>query len=123
MSSSAPQRGPLPSEPPDRGGADGSGPPKPLTDPADLFHLLTKMFSSFVLFWLTVFWIVKTSTERDQKLVPGYIALTVTTGLLSLFVQRGTMKLWRRLREERAAAEVERDAALAARTAGQEERT
>lgn len=82
---------------------------KPLTDPADLFQLLGRMLASTVLFCLTVFWILHTSIDHDPKNLARNYTLTVTTAIISLMVQRATIKLWRRLRDERAEAEALRE--------------
>jgi hypothetical protein len=72
---------------------------KPLTDPADLITLLGRFMACGVLFILTV-----------VALCMRYFTLGIGMALFSLFWQRATLKMYRRLRDERAAAEADRAA-------------
>ncbi len=79
-----------------------SPPPyKPLTDPVDLITLLGRGVICLVLAALTI-----------VLLVRQVFAFALFVGIVSLVVQRMTYKLWKRLRDERIAAQ----AALAAET-------
>ena len=84
----APQTPPLSSR------AQTSTPYKPLTDPAELFTLLGRMVICMVLVALTI-----------VLLVQHQIAFALFVGGISIFVQRLTIKMWRRMRDERQAAE------------------
>ena len=81
-------------------------PYKPLTDPAELLTLLGRVVICFVLAALTI-----------SLLVKQQIAFALFVGAISLFVQRITIKMWRRMRDERQEAE----AALLARAASKGE--
>ena len=67
---------------------------KPLTDPADLFTLLGRMVICLVLACLTVVLLIRQA-----------FGFALFVGAISIFVQRITIKMWRRLRDERLAAE------------------
>ena len=69
-------------------------PAKPLTDPAELFTLLGRMVICCVLAALTV-----------ALLLKQQIAYALFVGAISIFVQRITIKMWRRMRDERMEAE------------------
>lgn len=90
---------------------------KPLTDPADLMQLLGRMLASTVLFCLTIFWILRTVLDHNVK----NVTMLTTTGIISLMLQRATVKLWRRLRDERMEAEAARAAEKAAAASVPEE--
>lgn len=79
---------------------------KPLTDPAELFTLLGRMVICLVLATLTV-----------ALLMRRAVPFALFVGAISIFVQRITIKQWRRMRDERMEAETEAlraEAALAA---------
>lgn len=69
-------------------------PTKPLTDPAELFTLLGRMVICFVLAALTV-----------ALLMRQAVAFALFVGAISIFVQRITIKQWKRMRDERMEAE------------------
>ena len=71
---------------------------KPLTDPTDLMTLLGRFGACFVLFLLTV-----------VSFFQRHLVLGLVMAVASLFTQRATIRLWRRLRDERVLADVARD--------------
>lgn len=68
--------------------------PKPLTDPVDLLTLLGRGVICLVLAALTI-----------ALLVRQVFGFALFVGIISLIVQRMTYKLWKRLRDERMAAQ------------------
>lgn len=72
--------------------------PEPLTDPADLFNLIGRFFLTLVLNVLILF-------SLFQR---NFVSVAVLS-LASLFMHRATILLWKRLRNERLAAEQERE--------------
>jgi hypothetical protein len=69
----------------------------PLTDPAELVALLGRFVACVVMFILTIAAFVKHAT-----------LIGVGIAIFSLFYQRATLRMWRRLRDERMAAEAAR---------------
>jgi len=62
------------------------------TDPAELFALFGRFFSSIFLMFMTLFLVFR-----------GLYILAAITSLASIMTQRATILLYRRLRDERAA--------------------
>jgi hypothetical protein len=74
---------------------------KPLTNPADLFALLTRFVAANILLVATLIYLVQGQRER-----------AVVTGVVSLLFQLWTVSLWRKLRDQRITAKIERAEAV-----------
>lgn len=84
---------------------------KPLTNPADLFALLTRFVAANILLVATLIYLVQGQRER-----------AIVTGVFSLLFQLWTVSLWRKLRDQRITAKAEHaEAVQALRDASEQE--
>ncbi len=75
---------------------------KPLTNPADIMTLLGRFGACIVLMGMTIAYLFKGKQ---------YVVFGLILAVISLVCNLATAKLWRRLRDERIAAEAERSGA------------
>lgn len=79
---------------------------EPLTSPADLWMLFGRYMASLILMLMTIVFIIHPDPTRRVFAVPF--------GCVSLLLQFATIRLWRRLRDERLLAKEARAETLAA---------